>query len=55
MSSDDVTCKCGNEMEYLVGNRGLEAYWCKCGRAALTSDGNVQKWYEPQENEANQK
>jgi hypothetical protein len=43
-----MTCKCGNKMKYLVGNSGLRAYWCDCGRAVLTDDGKPHgEWFEP--------
>jgi len=43
-----LTCKCGEQMEHLVGNSGLQAYWCLCGRAAIKADDKVQKWLEPE-------
>jgi hypothetical protein len=42
-----LTCRCGEQMEYMVGNRGVEAYYClKCGRGALKSDGKASFWLE---------
>jgi len=44
--------KCGVAMAYLVGNSGLEAYWCaKCGRALLADNGGEEywRWLKPQE------
>ena len=42
-----MTCKCGKLMIYLVGNSGVKAWWCECGRAAMTNDGEPFKWHEP--------
>jgi hypothetical protein len=49
-----MICKCGMTMLYLVGNSGVKAWWCHCGRAALSDNGSVlhdegkvYKWYEP--------
>lgn len=43
-----MKCKCGKKMKYLVGNGGLEAHWCSCGRALLTDDGEAFLWFEPE-------
>lgn len=44
-----ITCQCGQPMKYLVGNSGVEAHWCLvCGRAAMTDNGVVFEWYEPE-------
>jgi hypothetical protein len=44
-----VTCQCGHDMTFLVGN-SVRAWHCpRCGRVAMESIGeNIYKWREPE-------